>query len=651
MSRSVRVIAIAICLCVSETVEGLLVDPSSSSHFGKVVLLGVETIEDASNTYCDLKMLCTDHKLFEDWNILHDQNAPKPYEIHQNTSSMMEHKSISTLDGRISRSKSLSLCTNILIPVPGTLFVSSAQQKLHDLISNIKLVGRLQYDRFIFVCPEREVLSSFFDTFAKNFDGMNLVVGIFINLSKPGYFAQPKVYSGVLQEQYEAPKSLSIHRKNLAGRTILVTTTPLPPYFTLNNATGKQYGGFHFNIFKHVSSEVNCTFIYDTIKKPTGDLLPNGSWTGMMKRIIDPSDPTEIAMMMGLNEVRYPAVDFTQFAHQDQVIFFIAQPRVLVKWGALFYPLSPSLWCCIIITFVTFLPILYASFTYSSTDLGISHSMTRKSVTNLVVWTAYSLSVEQNFHIKHSTHAFRFILGLWMFFTFITGIAYKSNLVGFLSFPTVESIPQSFENLYEQKEYNLHFHYVGGAGFSVFNYSSRAIYKSLLKRFKLENDAEMCVVKAAIKKKTVCIGWLSIVTAAVARRLTLSRQVDPLRLSREIAGYNYVGVALRKHSIFTESLNRFVSELRDTGHVEKWKREILDDDKAHGKEWFQSQNTTEVYKSMRNIFYEMREAKSVRPMELKSFASVFTILLFGCTLASTVFLLEFKNVIISSLKK
>lgn len=628
---------------------------NKKTHFESTIFQSIREIELKTQTFCENQVLIPQTNkngsdLIDCWAVIVTAfSAPK---FVFSLTHKLNYGTRKTDKLVAYPAKTFSFCRNILVPLsPG--FTQNGFEEIADRASDF---GKINRDRYIFIHMGHNLRQTPL-TAIKSTLG-NILFKYIIVVMKNETLWDVKAggqYMSYFQKMFDghvvasavsttAPV-LSLKLFNLQGRHLTVVSSNLPPYLWRDKRTGQLHGA-HYQLLRAISTTHNCSFTFKTGGHiPTGIKLPNGSWTGMMGGIVH--GDADLAAMMGINQIRYEAAEFTQFLHQDVMKFGIAHPKLLVKWDALFSPFKLTLWILITFTFVIFVPLFYFHLFYYQTMNSVKIGSIRKrgnSVSSLLyisVMIPFGLAIEQGVVVLKKPQNIRFIAILWLIFTLITGIAYKSHLVGFLSFPNSENIPRSFHDLYLRTGYTLVFNYLGGAGFILFNYSTSEVYKSLTRRFVHQRSSDKCIVQAAMDQKTVCIGWNLVLNNAMSNNLTLFPQFDPILFSTDIAGYAYVGVALRKNSIYTETFTRITSEMRDAGLMQKWLKDISDEDKKVGKEWFSNQRDSPVYKHMKNTLNVMQNKENhANPLNLQNVSCVLLIFLFGIITSCLAVLVE-----------
>lgn len=110
------------------------------------------------------------------------------------------------------------------------------------------------------------------------------------------------------------------------------------------------------------------------------------------------------------------------------------------------YPLSHIVWLCVMVTFLIFIVLFFLTLAIETKgSKGHLHNLTSS------VFMPYSMLQEQPCKISSDKIGFRFATLLWVIFALQLGMAYKSNLIGFLTFPEKQAVPHTFHELYLRK--------------------------------------------------------------------------------------------------------------------------------------------------------------------------------------------------------
>ncbi|XP_076651475.1 glutamate receptor-like isoform X3 [Halictus rubicundus] len=141
-------------------------------------------------------------------------------------------------------------------------------------------------------------------------------------------------------------------RHDLHGRTIRVVTVQDPPVSrVLRDTANRMVGiaGFFGEVIHLLQEGMNCTFSY-TEAASWGVRLPNGTWTGSIKMLLeDEADLAATELMMTSD--RLDAVKFTTPVYSTKCRVYIKKPDTMaVKWNAYLAPFALNTWNAIAMT-------------------------------------------------------------------------------------------------------------------------------------------------------------------------------------------------------------------------------------------------------------------------------------------------------------
>lgn len=427
-------------------------------------------------------------------------------------------------------------------------------------------------DQYIFVASDKKLLESFFSNSSPNIlDNLARKYGMFVsttvdrNPPQISYLVEPRSYTG----SFTASSHLKISKNllNLNGRTLTLGFRNWSP-FIWRREKDRSLDGLQYLFLSEISKRENITFFYDNNIKYSGfgNLQPNGTWTGIIREMIEGSVDTVPTLAPTLQ--RFPVLTFTTPQFLISLVFCLQTPKEGRPWKALIYPLSPFVWILTLITFIVYL----LAFVFKA---KLEKNAALSSSLQILILQLFTILLDQPSQLPTSQLS-RYMVFSWIFFCYMIGQAYKANLVGYLTFTEKQVFPTTFAELHESPQYSIMLQSVGGLEMEIFRTSRNPVIKGIAKRMTLETNLRKCIVKAASIPNTVCISWNSALADAVAKYSSDYPQLQNLYVARDDTGGSAHGtIALRKNSIYVQTFIRYVGWARATFLSDMWFQMML----------------------------------------------------------------------------
>ncbi|CAL8070427.1 unnamed protein product [Orchesella dallaii] len=633
------------CKSSSNLVKLKIENRSNSDILLTSLLHHVAARTEATNVKCTLKYLMSPSpshihtdKLTLNWNMV--EEFGKPYEYY----NMLLHPSQSQTFNSF-HVKFGSQCKTIIY------LLNESDQIMH-LSSTI--IDDPVKNQFIFVALKKTTLS----TILIQNDLINTLYfkfGLYLQMLPNGnpkimYMLEPKVHNGDFVSASQPPE-ISKTMSYINGRTFHITAPTVAPFYIIRHLDDDQpltFDGSHYELIAESSKILNYTAHHLLSKfRSSGGKLENGSWTGAMGDLI--SGRADISAAMGLSVQRYSMIYFSSPTSREDMIFSLTEPRPGVEWDALIKPLTPVVWVWTLLAFIAFAIMFYISSDSLQPQKGTTDNVSKSNdiAENLYnsIFLPFAIFLEEPFEKVSQNTAFRFTLIPWMLMSLIVSTGFRSNLVGFLTFPETQAFPTSFEALHLDKSYTVYFYSIGGVGLELMKTSKNPSILGLANRVIIEKNLEACL-KFATAPKTVCIGWKSIIRNGIAKHLPSASSVNPLYVTHAPAAFSDVCIGFRKGFIFTGEFSQVAGYGRAGGLIEKWDKDFRDSEQRYAykkaleavdaRKYHHFKNDT----SNNNIRIFLNHDESFKPLTTENTAAIYMILIFGGSLSIVTFMLE-----------
>lgn len=591
----------------------------------KELLQAINFSREISGRVCSLKFFeqvprtnLSDFTIFDkllDWSIF----GQEQFEIYE------PYERFTKIDNfdLPSRRKHGSSCVTYIIIISDSL-VS------HGEIMSIK-IGDPVYDIYIFVSTNETHLQSLLSSN----DILNGVVskhgvhiissGCLVSLS---YLIEPPSFTGsFIRSKFPGfLQGLEIIR----GRSLRVAYPNLKPIFFVSGPN-MPFDGTYNNILIECSRRHNFTLNFYGRPVVPGVHLKNGSWTGMVGELI--AERADLTPVLAATPERYPLVGFSYPLHREGLIFAVKLPDNLLQWKALILPLSKIVWICTLSMFVLFTFFLYFTFYVLNKNNQELDIVKHLKIFSSAVSMPYEILLEQpSTSIISSKLTIRLITMLWIFLALQIGVAYKSNLVGYLTFPEKQVIPTTFHELNHHPEYSILLHSIGGLELEHLRNSPSPDIQGIVKRMTILNSAKPCIKAVAEQHLTACVAWKNAILTEMGLYKPPFLKRELLYISTEFASYADISFGMRKRSIYSAELNHFSGMFAANGLVYKWNELFVGEIQrkmVHEGKLRKHEETRDV---------DDGEAK---PLKLINLLAVYAAWFLGCALACSGFIVEF----------
>ncbi|KAF3429742.1 hypothetical protein E2986_05555 [Frieseomelitta varia] len=145
-------------------------------------------------------------------------------------------------------------------------------------------------------------------------------------------------------------------RHDLHGRNIRVVSINDPPVSRMiRDETGQPFGirGFFGEVIQLLQEGMNCTLVFTYMEATSwGAQLPNGSWTGLIKMLVDDEADLGASELM-MSSDRLDSIKYTTPVYTTRCRAYIKRPdTTAVNWNAYLAPFSFNIWNAIGLTII-----------------------------------------------------------------------------------------------------------------------------------------------------------------------------------------------------------------------------------------------------------------------------------------------------------
>jgi hypothetical protein len=545
-------------------------------------------------------------------------------------------------------------CFQAILVVPNSLGVEQLKLNLKFLKENIIPVNQdpiliPNQDKLLILAGSRELLHS---TFKSNF-GLSFKYKAGLILSDPSfiYYSQCR-YCENSEQTFALLSSRELwkdYESNMNNYPLKVTSSfgaKIRMNYTLIDGSSSIYRpttGSYVPCISFLQQKLNFTYTIHPISS-TGIEYPNGTWTGQVNEVL--SGNADFATCVAETFRRHTVAEFSPTVFYEPIALITGHPNKEFVWYAIFWPLSPSVWAMIGVCSCLSVILIYF--------LVKNHRHSTKGKDKPFTWKMDKIMeyIGQSFlgqfdalppQRQEIPPKIRVFLTVWLFFSFLVTTFYLSMLVGFLTFPVYEKIPETGEELAANPDFKVGITYIGGA-FSTFLRTSKSpMIMNLANRMEL-NSPFLCI-RSSINEKKVCLGYEIMAQSFIHTDGLLSPEgrvlkKAPVQIHKQYLHSFPAGFLMAKRSVIVPNFSATVSAALSAGLLGEWERQDFRNKRLQTISNAKTNNNVDQKRSSSSD-KSVGEEEGGSLLTFKHLKGAFLILLGGLTLSSVCMTLEF----------
>ncbi len=338
---------------------------------------------------------------------------------------------------------------------------------------------------------------------------------------------------------------------------------------------------------------------------------------------------------------RYHLMTYLTVVSRESLIFCLKEPHPVLRWEAFVFPLSLTVWILQFSSLGVFMIVFSLMVTLK---LKSRQNFSIPVFQEEGIFLPLALFLEHNIRVPIENPVRIAAISI-IVLAFVVGMFYKSNLVGYITFPEKQSIPRTFKQLYEHKDFKINLYSFSPAEMAILNASPSPIFKAIVKRINASESLETCL-KSATKYRTVCIIWRSIGTTEIMKESATFPALNSLFFTQDEAFAVGLTTALKKNSIYYETLNRYSGATYQAGLFMKWMKDEMafEREKARNELKKKSFKKYEESKAVNSEVTEHQETgmskHSQKPLKVEHLKAIAYGFLIGWVFSFIVFIIE-----------
>lgn len=406
---------------------------------------------------------------------------------------------------------------------------------------------------------------------------------------------------------------------NIRGRHIKFSGwAHVPPYHFIAGMDRKEravYDGSHVRLLHAASQLFNFSFeLYsDDQAMSYGEILQNGSWTGMLGDVY--SGEYDVCLSLGPTLGWYHMFDFAGSLSSAGIGFLTPKPISEIHAEAFLRPFSLPLWILLAILFLTVQILIFILIKETSVAKESRFSGMLKSFI-----LTFQIAMEQTAQIPGGV---KLLCGAWLIVSIIFGSAYKSKMMSSLTFPFIEKPPNTYIELAHHKEYSSILNNIGSLEVEYFQSNESHLINSIAQTMTFEPAPMDCIVKTVLKRKSVCIGWFPFLEYVVAEWASPDLQISPILISVEPVMQITVSLAFQKYSPFSDGFTPIVTSFWESGIYRMWENDVLRIHKIKGVQNYFAKPDSPLNKRLKSIVDDIATGNTEKPLKLSNLKIMF----------------------------
>lgn len=421
----------------------------------------------------------------------------------------------------------------------------------------------------------------------------------------------------------------------IKNRTLKVTVARTSPYVmykeNYTELTGNErYEGYCIDLMNKLAKKLHFKYILQEVADGQYGKIQNGSWTGMVRELLDWQADLAIVDLT-ITKERQSAVDFTHPFMTLGIAIMYKKPRLdEAEMYSFLMPFSTEVWLSMWSAYVATSLALWLVSRLSPLEWKNPHpcldNPDEKDLENEIhsigasLWFTIGSLMQQGSDLAPRSASVRALASVWFFFTLILISSYIANFSAFLTASRMLSAIESAEDLSRQTKIDYGCK-EGGSTQAFFASSNHSTYRRMWNFmesrkhqgvFPKDNSKGISMVKK---------GNFAFLMESTSIDYMVQRDCELTQIGGLLDHKGY-GIALRKRSPFRAPLSKAIVELNEAGELQELKN----------RWWMAEESTCEE---------EKESASATSELGIDKVGGVFVLLAGGVIIGCVAAVLEF----------
>lgn len=370
----------------------------------------------------------------------------------------------------------------------------------------------------------------------------------------------------------------------IKNKTLKVTVAKTPPYVMMkpnhSDLMGNdRYEGYCIDLLNKLAKKLHFNYIIKEVADGQYGKIQNGSWTGMVRELLDWQADLAIVDLT-ITKERQSAVDFTHPFMTLGIAIMYKKPKMEeAELYSFLMPFSKEVWLSMWSAYVAVSLTLWILSRLSPLEWKNPHpcydNPDEGNMDNEIhsigasLWFTIGSLMQQGSDLAPRSPSVRTLASVWYFFTLILISSYTANFAAFLTASRMQSPIESAEDLSKQTKIDYGAK-EGGSTQAFFASSNHSTYRRMWNF--MESRKHQGVFPGGNDKgiNMVKKGNFAFLMESTSIDYMVQRDCELTQIGGLLDHKGY-GIALRKRSPFRAPLSKSIVELNEAGELQDLK--------------------------------------------------------------------------------